>query len=100
MADGRARNTGRPARTRERLAARTADINLWLLLLPAALIALCAVRAVQGSTFNVRAHTLIGWSVAWVIVATPVVLWIDALVFKWFGNTPGKALLGLTVKSE
>jgi hypothetical protein len=39
-------------------------------------------------------------SFIFLMVSLPICLLLDALAYRWFGNTPGKALLGLSVRTR
>jgi hypothetical protein len=39
-------------------------------------------------------------SFIFLMVSLPICLLLDGLAYRWFGNTPGKALLGLSVRTR
>jgi uncharacterized RDD family membrane protein YckC len=86
----------------DRYLARTFDLTLWSLVLGyplAYLMGLCA----PGSSAAVVAPTVATVFIlitVFLVVLLPFVLWFDALVYRWFRNTPGKALLGLSVRTR
>ncbi|WP_187628660.1 RDD family protein [Paraburkholderia sp. UCT31] len=84
-----------------RFYARMFDLTLWSFLVgyPLAYVLGLCVPVFAAAVDSQLVATVLIVTAVFVLVSLPVNLCFDALVYRWFGNTPGKALLSLSVRT-